>query len=287
MSTRTEELVPALLERVLSRLGLSATPTPDLDGLKTVYAAWCRWVPFDNIRKLIHVQTQSQGVLPGDSAQDFFEAWLKYKTGGTCWAGNGALHSLLVTLGFAAQRGVATMLVAPSVPPNHGTVSVELEGVRYVVDASILHSEPLPLEDGQATTIEHPAWGVRCVQQNHNWHIRFRPLHVPTGQECRIEQFSTTCEDFHERHARTRAWSPFNYELHARLIQGDSIVGVAFGQRVAYDGTGGVSQSRLAGDERKRVLIDELGINEEIVQMLPPDTPTPPPPWSRTAQASA
>jgi hypothetical protein len=112
-------------------------------------------------------------------------------------------------------------------------------------------------------------------------------MHVPTGLECRIEQLSTTREDFRERHERTRPWSPFNYELHARLIQGDSIVGVAFGQRVAYDGTGAVSQSRLAGDGRKRVLIDELGINEEIVQMLPPDTPTPPPPWSRTAQASS
>jgi hypothetical protein len=207
MSTRTEELSPDLLERVLSRLGLSATPAPDLNGLKTVYAAWCRGVPFDNIRKLIHVQTQTPGVLPGDSAQDFFEAWLKYSTGGTCWAGNGALHSLLVTLGFAAHRGVATMLVAP--------------------------------------------------------------------------------EDFHERHAQTRAWSPFNYELHARLIQGDSVVGIAFGHRVEYDRTGAVSQNSLGGDERKRVLIDELGIKEEMVQMLPRDTPTPPPPWPRTARASS
>ena len=124
MLTSTEELAPDLLERVLSRLGLSAPPALDLNGLKTVYVAWCRQVPFDNIRKLIHVQTQTLSALPGDSAQDFFEAWLKYKTGGTCWAGNGALHSLLVTLGFAAQRGVATMLVAPSLPPNHGTVSV-------------------------------------------------------------------------------------------------------------------------------------------------------------------
>jgi hypothetical protein len=35
-STRTEELSPNLLERVLSRLGLSATPAPDLNGLKTL-----------------------------------------------------------------------------------------------------------------------------------------------------------------------------------------------------------------------------------------------------------
>src|SRR5262249_42887251 len=83
MATSTDALAPDLRERVLSRLGLSAPPRPDLQGLTTVYAAWCRQVPFDNIRKLIHVQTQNQGVLPGDSAQDFFEAWLTDNTRGT------------------------------------------------------------------------------------------------------------------------------------------------------------------------------------------------------------
>jgi hypothetical protein len=34
-------------------------------------------------------------------------------------------------------------------------------------------------------------------------------------------------------------------------------------------------------------LVDELGMQEEIVQRLPLDTPTPPPPWSRTAQATS
>jgi len=287
MLTSTEELSPDLLERVLSGLGFSAMPTPDLNGLKDVYAAWCRRVPFDNIRKLIHVQRQDPGVLPGDTAQDFFEAWLKYRTGGTCWAGNGALHSLLVTLGFAAQRGVGTMLVAPNIPPNHGTVTVALDGTRYVVDASILHSAPLPLEEGEATTIDHPVWGVRCVKQERHWHIRFRPMHVPNGLECRIDQLSATREEFRERHERTRGWSPFNYELHARLIRGDAIIGMAFGQRVAYEASGAVSQSRLQGDDRRRVLVDELGIKEEIVHLLPPDTPTPPPPGSHTARASS
>jgi hypothetical protein len=32
-------------------------------------------------------------------------------------------------------------------------------------------------------------------------------------------------------------------------------------------------------------LIDELGIHEEMVQRLPADTPTPPPPWSKTARS--
>jgi N-hydroxyarylamine O-acetyltransferase len=192
-----------------------------------------------------------------------------------------------VTLGFAAQRGVGTMLVAPNLPPNHGTVIVSLDGVRYVVDASILHSEPLPLEEEKATTINHPAWGVRCVKHNNHWHIKFRPMHLPTGLECRLEQLSATREEFRERHAHTRAWSPFNYELHARRIRGDSIVGVALGQRVEFDASGAVSQRRLQEEDRRRVLIDELGIKEEIVHRLPPDTPTPPPPGSHAARVSS
>lgn len=287
MVTRTAELAPDLLERVLNGLGFSAMPTPDLAGLQEVYAAWCRHVPFDDIRKLIHVRRQDSGALPGDTAQDFFEAWLKYRTGGTCWAGNGALYSLLVTLGFAAQRGVATMLVAPEVPPNHGTVSVALDGQRYMVDASILHSAPLLLDESQTTTVVHPAWGVQCVKREQRWHIAWRALHKPEGLDCRIEQLSASREEFRERHERTRPWSPFNYELHARLILGEAIVGIAGGQRVAFEPSGAVSQTPLQGDARQRVLIDELGIKEEIVHLLPPDTPTPPPPWSRTAHASA
>jgi hypothetical protein len=45
----------------------------------------------------------------------------------------------------------------------------------------------------------------------------------------------------------------------------------------------------LALVQRERVwrfLIEDLGIHEAIVQRLPADTPTPPPPWSRTAQST-
>ncbi len=112
-----EALTPALLERVLMKLGLSEHPASTLDGLQTLYAAWCRKVPFDNVRKLIYVHQHDPSPLPGDEATDFFEAWLAYGTGGTCWAGNGALYTLLVTLGFEASRGRGTMLVAPTSPP--------------------------------------------------------------------------------------------------------------------------------------------------------------------------
>jgi N-hydroxyarylamine O-acetyltransferase len=284
MSFKTEELSLDLLEQVLMKLGLSDRPAPTLDGLQTLYAAWCRKVPFDNVRKLIHVYNHAPSPLPGDDATDFFAAWLTYGTGGTCWAGNGALHALLVSLGFHASRGMGTMLVAPHIPPNHGTVLVAWGETRYVVDASILHSEPLQLDASTPTGVTHPAWGVQCGRRDGHWYIRWRALHVPDGLDCRLDHLYVTRETFRERHEQTRPWSPFNYELYARLICGEAVVGTTGGQRVELNGAGGVVHTRLAGDDRLRLLVDELGMQEEIVQRLPRDTPTPPPPWSRTAR---
>jgi arylamine N-acetyltransferase len=284
MSFKTEELSTDLLERVLMRLGLSNRPAPTLDGLQTLYAAWCRKVPFDNVRKLIHIHNHDPGPLPGDDSTDFFDAWLTYGTGGTCWAGNGALHALLVSLGFHASRGMGTMLVAPNVPPNHGTVLVVCDETRYVVDASILHSEPLRLDTSMPTGVTHPAWGVQCSTRQGHWHIHWRPVHMPDGLDCRLDHLYVTRETFQERHEQTRPWSPFNYELYARLICGDAVVGTTGGQRVELSSAGDVIHKRLEGDDRIRLLVDELGMKEEIVQRLPFDTPTPPPPWSRTAR---
>jgi N-hydroxyarylamine O-acetyltransferase len=282
--SHAEALTPELVERVLVKLGLSEHPAPTLEGLQALYAAWCRRVPFDNIRKLIHIHHQDPGPFPGDDATDFFEAWLTYGTGGTCWAGNGALHALLLSLGFPATRGLCTMLVAPDIPPNHGSVMVTYDETPYVVDASILHSEPLPLDELEPTAIVHPAWGVECHSREGHWYIRWRSMFSAEGLDCRIEELSVSRGTFHERHEQTRPWSPFNYELHIRLIRGDRVVGAALGQRVAYDHSGACVKDHIEADERKRLLIDELGIHEEMVQRLPADTPTPPPPWSQTAQ---
>ena len=282
MTLPTEVLAPHLVERVLARLGLSDRPQPTLDGLRVLYAAWCRRVPFDNVRKLIHVRAQNQGRLPGDEPTDFFGAWLQHGVGGTCWAGNGGLYSLLVSLGFAATRGIGTMVTSPTVPPNHGTVAVDLEQGRYLVDASILFDEPLLL-DRAPTSIDHPAWGVRCRLQEERWHIRWRPLHTPEGIDCRIEHLDATAEMFHGSHEGTRLWSPFNYELSARLLQDDLVVGVAFGRHVTIRGADDVQSEPVGYEERVRLLVEELGMSEEIARRVPPDVPTPPSPWSRTA----
>jgi len=277
-------LAPAQIERVLAKLGLAARPEPSLEGLKQLYAAWCLKVPFDNVRKLIHLRRQEPGPLPGDTAGDFFEAWLRHGTGGTCWAGNGALQALLRSLDFTAERALATMLVYPNLPPNHGTVVVSCEQKRYLVDASMLHGEPLALEPHAQSVIAHRAWGVQCGVRDGKWFIRWHPLHLPAGIDCRIEQLEVTAQTFHERHEMSRPWSPFNYALSARRNRAGTVLGTAFGQRVDIDADGSIRQRELPPAQRAQFLVEELGMDAALIAQLPPDLPTPPPPESAAAQ---
>lgn len=268
----------ALAGRVLGRLKLAPPPPPTLAGLAALYAAWCRSVSFDNVRKLIHLHRADPGPLPGGSAEDFFETWLRDGTGGTCWSGNGALHALLSALGFAARRGLATMLVAPNIPPNHGTVVVAVEGRDYLVDASILHGAPLELVDTPPETPVHPAWGVRYAERGGERLVRWRPLHRPDGIDCRIEALDLSAEQFLDFHERSRAWSPFNYQLYGRINRENSVVGTAFGQQIEFTAAGNIVQRTLDERQRAEFLAGKLGIREDAADRLPPERPTPPPP---------
>lgn len=272
-----------LFENVLLRLGFSQRPQLSLDGLRALYAAWCQRVPFDNVRKLIHVRSGDPGPLPGATVEDFFEGWLRHGTGGTCWAGAGAFHGLLTALGFAAERGIATMLVYPDLPPNHGSVRVTFGAARYLVDCSMLHGEPLLLDEGAATRIEHPAWGVRCEPRDGHFHVTWRPLNYLQGLECRYERFGATAAEYAQSYERTRAWSPFNYELYARRARGNEVTGIAFGRAATIHADGTVTDAPTPHEDSRRRLMELFGLSEEIVGEIPHNVPTPPPPGSRTA----
>jgi N-hydroxyarylamine O-acetyltransferase len=268
---------------VLARLGFANRPEPSFERLCAIYSAWCQRVPFDNVRKLIYLRAGNDGPLPGSTADDFFEAWLESGVGGTCWPGACALHALLASLGFRVARGIATMMVAPNLPPNHGSVLVSFDDARWLVDSSILHGEPLRLEEHSATTVAHPAWGVRCCARDGHWHITWRPLHKLEGLECRTERIDASGEEFRNLYEQTRVWSAFNFEVAARLNRGQGVTGLAFGHAIELRGDGSTSRTPVAHEERVRFLIEDLGFSEQILRRLPHDAPTPPPPWSRTA----
>lgn len=272
-----EPLAPALAERVLERLGMNRWPSPDRAGLAALYAAWCRGVPMDNLRKLVHLRADDPGPLPGDTPEDFFAGWLAHGTGGTCWAVHGALTALLEACGFEARRGIGTMLVAPDLPPNHGLTSVRLDDETLLVDGCILHGEPLLLDAARETAVEHPAWGVRARPATGKWVVRWRSPFAPDGFDCRIDSLASDAGAFAAMHESTRDWSPFNFELFVRVHRDGGVLGTARGERITFRGDGAVERRVLAPQERQRFLVEEVGISEAFAQRVPDDVPMPPP----------
>jgi N-hydroxyarylamine O-acetyltransferase len=267
------QLPVGLVDAVLLRLGLGSAPTIDLAGLSRLYARWCQRVPFDNVLKLLHLREAWPGPLPGSNAADFFRLWLEYGTGGTCWAGNGALHDLVCALGFSSQRGIATMMPTPEPrAPNHGTVVVNLDDGRFVVDASILSNVPLALDqmqgDGPLPRLTRLAGATA---------ILWRSPAAPEGFPCRIERIGVDDDEWDARHQRTAAWSPFNFSVRARLNRGDDIVGYTDGARYAF--RGGESLATRSVDRAGRdAFLAEIGFDPDLVSRLPEDAATPPAP---------
>ena len=279
-------LSQSVLERVLPRLGFTHRPEPTLASLRSLYAAWCERVPFDNVRKLIHLSSnESEAPLPGSDAEDFLDAWVRHGAGGTCWSGAGALVAVLQSLKFETDRCIATMMAAPSLPPNHGSVRVRVEGKAYLVDTAILCGEPLLLDDEKGDAeVDHPVWGIKArVRDGGLWHIQWRPLHQPQGFECRLDSFGAERDEYRQRYDVTRGWSPFNYQLTARRNRQNKVLGASFGNAVTLHADGSVEVMPIDDLERRRILIEEFGMSEEIVSRLPMDRATPPPPGSKSA----
>lgn len=268
-----------LVERVLSRLGFTAAPEPDLHGLSQLYAAWGQRVPFDNLRKLVHLAEVERGEraarepLPGDLPEAFFRDWLRFGCGGTCWGASGALHALLRAIGFEARRGIATMLIGPDQPPNHGTVAVGFGREQYLVDPSMLFHTPLLLDDAMRTEVDDPAWGVSCQREGEHLVVTWRPLHTDQPLACRIEGWGMTQEAFSKRHEATRTWGPFNFSASLRVNRGRTVVGLGMGQRVNVGEDGQRVTLPSTRESRQRFLVEECGIAEALVNQLPQDRP--------------
>jgi N-hydroxyarylamine O-acetyltransferase len=261
---------------VLERLGVDR-PAPSLVGLRAVYAAWCSAVSFDNVLKMIHVTEGRPGPLPGSTADGFFDLWLEHGAGGTCWAGNGALHDLLEALGFHVARAIATMLPSPDTRgPNHGSVIVTVEGGRFIVDASILSGEPIRIPGPGRAAAAGPLPRFEWLEDHPA--VIWRMLSAPDGFPCRIDRIGANAREWDKLHQQTGNWSPFNHQLSARVLRGTRSVGLSLGQRYTFDQDGSLCASELDREGRVGFLVEELGITEELVRRVPDDGPIPPRP---------
>src|ERR1700674_4883092 len=169
-------LAPALVERVLTKLGLRQRPALDLVGLNTLYAAFSANIPFDNVHKRIWFASPQTTPLPGGDPNEFFNNWLQHGTGGTCWPLNGAMYALAHSLGFNARRIVGSVIVE-GYPrgANHGSVLVTLDGISYLVDAWMASFKVLPLISGKPSSTGHGIHDISAVPTETGFEIISSP----------------------------------------------------------------------------------------------------------------
>jgi arylamine N-acetyltransferase len=268
-------LVPALVERVLAKLGLRQQPTLDLVGLNLVYAAFSGNVPFDNVQKRIWFAGPQTTPLPGGDPNEFFNNWLQHGTGGTCWPLNGAMYALLHALGFQARR-IAGSVIVEGYPQgaNHGSVLVTLNDISYLVDAWMASFKVLPLVPGRPASTGEGIHDIRAVPTENGFEIISyvgfsRDLPLPFRPEPEHDRVDHAF--FLARADRTRAVGFFNDALFITRHFPDSILTIGRKRkfRVAADGT--LITTEVGEAERRTALIQEFGLSEEIAQAVPHD----------------
>jgi len=263
-------------DAVLDKLGFGVTPPADLDGLTSLYRAWCERVPFDNVRKLIALAEAADHPgtapppLPGGRADDFFAAWLLHGTGGTCWPSANALHALLVACGFDSRRVAASMFETGE--PSHGTtiVTLDADGGRreHLVDTSMLTDVPLPLDRDAGTAIAHPVFGTVAQVVPEGWRFEFPLANERGSLPCRtLSPEAVGLPFFLERYEISRSWSPFNVHVSIRRNTGAAIISCTNGQRHVRTASG-VETSELRDDALRAALVDELDLSAQIVDQL-------------------
>lgn len=268
-------LSPDLVERVLMRFGLRQQPTVDLAGLNLLYGAFSGHVPFDNVQKRIWFAGPQTTPLPGGDPREFFNNFLKYGTGGTCWPINGGLYALLRGVGFDARRIVGSVVV-DGYPQgaNHGSVVVTLDGTHYLVDGWLASFNVLPLMPGLRTSSGDGIHSIQAVPRGNGLEIISYPgfdreHRLPFRPEPEYDPVDHSF--FLSRADRTRAVGFFNDALFICRHFPESIVTLGRKNRIRVSADETVTKREVEGAERRRALIEEFGLSEEIVEALPPD----------------
>ena len=250
-----------LLNRVLVRLGFNEHPGADINTLRRLYTSWCMTVPFDNVRKMIVMKSEDKLTLPGLEATEFFENWLKNGSGATCWPMANALFELLSSLGYQAYRMVGFMRDLGII--NHGSVKVFVNGMDYLVDASLLLNVILPL-DHRTFIHNDPVFPVESEPDGESQMVWTM---TPPGRDyfyCRMISDPVEFSLFDERYEASREQSIFNQRLYARRnYPGELIIlwgNVRFSKTVK-----GIEHRELSRDEVCKALGRDIGISDNLI----------------------
>ena len=254
------EISDELLKQVRAALGLPDSVPNDLDGLRTVYGAWCGAMTFDNISKRISLHARDER-LAGSDAEDYFQNWLENRSGGTCWASSNALYTLIASYGFDARRVAGAMFDLPAL--NHGSVKVRIDGLDWLADSSMLTVEPLPLNgellikaDGPVRVEVEPQKGGYLIWVDFPPHHEFIP--------CRLRDDPVDLALYQERYEASREVSPFNERLYLRKVKPDGltvILGNTLFRRVGEE----LDVRELSADDLCTTIHEVGGVSESLI----------------------
>ncbi len=255
----------SLVARAFAKLGFASPPKPDLDGLRALYLAWCRNVPFDNVRKRIAMARSASDPLPGGLADDFLAAYLEHGTGGTCWPSSNGLFSLVTACGFDARRISASMFDRND--NNHGSILVRLDGRDWLVDSSIESDTPFPIEPGKTHEIADPVHPIRVEPHEKGTLVHWGQSQSTGTMPCRLMQDPVDQAFYLERYEISRGYSVFNTQLYARRNFPAKLV--TYAARKRFEKTAaGVTSRELEAPELRESLVREMGYSRQIVTEL-------------------
>lgn len=263
MSSSQLTISENLRKRMVERLGLSDRVSLDVSGLFEVYAAWCRNVPFDNVRKLIALRTGKTGPLPGNDATDFMEAFLAHGTGGTCWSSSNALFELVASFGFDARRIAGSMRDLGV--PGHGSIKVLIDGRDWMVDSSMLTMFPIPVTN-EPYVNRDALFGIEVEPANDSHLIWFNTPPYPDYFPCRLLLDPVTYDFYVERYEISRTRGPFNHHVSIRYNRNGARSVLQGHTRHRTTRDDGLVSTDLARDEIVQELRDVVGLSEEIVK---------------------
>lgn len=251
-------LPSTVVDQVVERLGFVERPPVDLDGLHSLYSAWCRRVPFDNLRKLVALHYDLPE-LPGIRPDDFFAGWQLTGAGATCWGGNNALHALLTELGFDARLHAASMSDGEI---NHGTTLVHLGDERWLVDTAVHGDIPVAVRS-TPTSVEHVGFVTTVRPDDHGWVV---DCPSPAGEPipCRLHH-EIDHEVTIEANEKSRHSSPFNDHLRVEINDADG-VWLLQGNVLHRVAAGGVTVRTLLDAEVDEWIVEVAGHSPQLVR---------------------
>ena len=159
---------------------------------------------------------------------------------------------------------------------NHGSVIVILDGINYLVDAWMASFKVLPLISGTPSSTGNGIHDVRAVPIESGFEIITYPgfnreQTLPFRPEPEYDPVAHPL--FLARYDRTKAVGFFNDAIFVCRHLPDSIITMGRKSKFHLAADGTLTKTEPTEAQRKKSLIEDFGLSEEIIQKLPPDVP--------------